>query len=97
MLASRCLACRLRAAARPNQKAEPMLLKTNPAVLGPPMLLPSLSQRRNPVPDFDFVLFGATGDLAARKLLPALLQREYEGVLPSNGGIILYRPSTAWH
>ena len=25
-----------------------------------------------PVPDFDFVLFGATGDLAARKLLPAL-------------------------
>ena len=52
------------------------------------MLLPSLSQRRNPVPDFDFVLFGATGDLAARKLLPALLQRESEGVLPAEWRII---------
>lgn len=44
--------------------------------------------RRTPVPEFDFVMFGATGDLAARKLLPALLQRENEGVLPPEGRII---------
>jgi glucose-6-phosphate 1-dehydrogenase len=37
---------------------------------------------RSPVPDFDLVLFGATGDLAGRKLFPALLHREAEGVLP---------------
>ncbi|CAH2599167.1 NADP(+)-dependent glucose-6-phosphate dehydrogenase [Rhodovastum atsumiense] len=57
------------------------------AVLAPtaPFGLP---RRRTPVPDFDFVLFGATGDLAARKLLPALLQREAEQVLPSRGRII---------
>ncbi len=37
---------------------------------------------RSPVPEFDLVLFGATGDLASRKLFPALLYREAEGVLP---------------
>jgi glucose-6-phosphate 1-dehydrogenase len=47
-----------------------------------------LAPRRTPVPEFDFVMFGATGDLAARKLLPALLQREAEGVLPPHGRII---------
>jgi glucose-6-phosphate 1-dehydrogenase len=36
------------------------------------------------VPDFDLVLFGATGDLARRKLFPALLQRYVEGVLPES-------------
>jgi glucose-6-phosphate 1-dehydrogenase len=54
----------------------------------PAAILPTLPQRRIPVPDFDFVLFGATGDLAGRKLLPALLQREAEGVLPSRGRIV---------
>src|SRR3712207_7143280 len=49
--------------------------------------IPSLA-RRTPVPEFDFVLFGATGDLATRKLLPSLVQREAEGVLPSRGRII---------
>jgi glucose-6-phosphate 1-dehydrogenase len=44
--------------------------------------------RRTPVPAFDFVLFGAAGDLAGRKLLPALLQREAEGVLPQQGRIL---------
>ncbi len=44
--------------------------------------------RRTPVPEFDFVMFGATGDLAARKLLPALMHRESEGVLPPRGRII---------
>ncbi|MDR3462445.1 MAG: glucose-6-phosphate dehydrogenase, partial [Beijerinckiaceae bacterium] len=52
--------------------------------VSPTILIP----RRTPVPEFDFVMFGATGDLAARKLLPALLQRESEGVLPANGRII---------
>lgn len=47
-----------------------------------------IKPRRTPVPDFDFVLFGATGDIAKRKLLPALLQREVEGVLPPKGRII---------
>jgi glucose-6-phosphate 1-dehydrogenase len=44
--------------------------------------------RRTPVPPFDFVLFGGTGDLARRKLLPSLLQRDAEGVLPPEGRII---------
>jgi glucose-6-phosphate 1-dehydrogenase len=47
-----------------------------------------IKPRRTPVPEFDFVLFGATGDLAKRKLLPALLEREAEGVLPPRGRII---------
>ena len=46
------------------------------------------SARRTPVPEFDFVLFGATGDLATRKLLPSLVRREAEGVLPPRGRII---------
>jgi glucose-6-phosphate 1-dehydrogenase len=44
--------------------------------------------RRTPVPDFDFVLFGAGGDLAARKLFPSLLHREAEGILPPGGRIL---------
>jgi glucose-6-phosphate 1-dehydrogenase len=43
-----------------------------------------LDQSRSPVPNFDLVLFGATGDLAGRKLFPALLQRYIEGVLPES-------------
>jgi glucose-6-phosphate 1-dehydrogenase len=43
-----------------------------------------LDPGRSPVPDFDLVLFGATGDLAGRKLFPALLHREAEGVLPKS-------------
>ncbi|HYZ62930.1 MAG TPA: glucose-6-phosphate dehydrogenase, partial [Acetobacteraceae bacterium] len=62
-----------------------MTLITPPAP--PDATLASLA-RRTPVPDFDFVLFGASGDLAVRKLLPALLQRESEGVLPADGRII---------
>jgi glucose-6-phosphate 1-dehydrogenase len=48
----------------------------------------AFSARRTPVPEFDFVLFGATGDLATRKLLPSLVRREAEGVLPPRGRII---------
>ncbi|MGO4834270.1 glucose-6-phosphate dehydrogenase, partial [Rhizobiaceae sp. 2RAB30] len=32
-----------------------------------------------PVDPFDFVMFGATGDLAERKLLPALYRRQAAG------------------
>ena len=34
------------------------------------------------VDPFDLVVFGATGDLATRKLLPALYQRDRGGQLP---------------
>jgi glucose-6-phosphate 1-dehydrogenase len=44
-------------------------------------------QGRSPVPDFDLVLFGATGDLASRKLFPALLHRDLEGVFPESAAI----------
>ena len=37
---------------------------------------------------FDFVLFGGTGDLAMRKLLPALYYRHRDGDLPPHGRII---------
>jgi glucose-6-phosphate 1-dehydrogenase len=43
---------------------------------------PRLDPGRSPVPEFDLVLFGATGDLAGRKLFPALLNRDQEGVFP---------------
>ena len=33
--------------------------------------------------DFDLILFGGTGDLAMRKLLPALYRRFAAGQLPS--------------
>jgi glucose-6-phosphate 1-dehydrogenase len=41
-----------------------------------------LDPGRSPVPEFDLVLFGATGDLASRKLFPAMLHRALEGVFP---------------
>ena len=37
---------------------------------------------------FDLVLFGGTGDLAWRKLLPALLQAHRHGTLPPDGRIL---------
>ena len=41
-----------------------------------------------PVPVFDLVVFGATGDLAARKLLPALYWRESDQQMPEGSRII---------
>src|SRR5262245_45665047 len=41
-----------------------------------------------PVPPFDLVVFGATGDLALRKLFPALLHRFLDGQIPPNARII---------
>src|SRR5881396_530987 len=37
---------------------------------------------------FDLVLFGGTGDLAWRKLMPALFQAFRHGTLPADGRII---------
>ena len=42
----------------------------------------------SPLPSFDLVLFGGTGDLALRKLLPALYFRHHESQLPEDGRII---------
>ena len=42
----------------------------------------------NPVPPCDFVVFGGTGDLAVRKLLPALYLRDRDGQLPADTRII---------
>jgi len=41
-----------------------------------------------PVDSFDYVIFGATGDLTMRKLLPALYRRFAEGQIPSDSRII---------
>lgn len=41
-----------------------------------------------PAPEFDFVLFGATGDLARRKLLPALFDAHAAGSLHPRGRIL---------
>ncbi len=38
-----------------------------------------MSSQIIPVDPFDFVIFGGTGDLAERKLLPALYQRQMAG------------------
>ena len=42
----------------------------------------------NPVAPCDFVVFGGTGDLALRKLLPALYLRDRDGQLPAGTRII---------
>ena len=41
-----------------------------------------------PVAPCDFVVFGGTGDLAVRKLLPALYLRDRDGQLPAETRII---------
>lgn len=41
-----------------------------------------------PVEPFDFIIFGGTGDLARRKLLPALYQRQRAGQFSEPTGII---------
>ncbi|HDR29964.1 glucose-6-phosphate dehydrogenase [Rhodovulum sp.] len=41
-----------------------------------------------PVDPFDLVIFGATGDLATRKILPALYRRDLAGQLPDAARII---------
>ncbi|WP_036141527.1 glucose-6-phosphate dehydrogenase [Luteibacter sp. 9135] len=41
-----------------------------------------------PVDSFDYVIFGATGDLTMRKLLPALYRRFAEGQIPDDARIV---------
>ena len=41
-----------------------------------------------PVDPFDFVIFGGTGDLSRRKLLPALYLRDRDGQIPAESRII---------
>jgi glucose-6-phosphate 1-dehydrogenase len=41
-----------------------------------------------PVEPFDLVIFGGTGDLAMRKLLPALLHRFNDGQMPPGSRVI---------
>src|SRR5450432_1407988 len=47
-----------------------------------------MTSRLIPVEAFDLVVFGATGDLARRKLLPALFHHELNGQLPASVRII---------
>jgi glucose-6-phosphate 1-dehydrogenase len=49
-----------------------------------------MAARTVPVPPFDLVVFGGTGDLARRKLLPALYHRLAAGQIPTARG------SSAW-
>jgi glucose-6-phosphate 1-dehydrogenase len=41
-----------------------------------------------PVPTFDLVVFGATGDLTMRKLMPALFYRDCDAQMPADSRII---------
>ena len=43
---------------------------------------------RLPVPPTNVVIFGATGDLARRKLLPAIYNLAHEGALPEHFNLI---------
>ncbi|KQT87919.1 glucose-6-phosphate dehydrogenase [Aurantimonas sp. Leaf443] len=47
-----------------------------------------MSSQIIPVEPFDYVVFGGNGDLAERKLLPALYHRDLDGQLPSEARII---------
>ncbi len=47
-----------------------------------------MTARVIPVDPFDLVIFGATGDLARRKLIPALYHRLHDGQIPAGARII---------
>ena len=47
-----------------------------------------MTPRTIPVEVFDLIVFGATGDLAQRKLLPALFHRDLQGQIPIAARII---------
>ncbi len=47
-----------------------------------------MSHKIIPVPEFDYFVFGGTGDLARRKLLPALYYRFADGQIPESARII---------
>ncbi|MCU0881109.1 MAG: hypothetical protein MUF14_00395, partial [Hyphomonadaceae bacterium] len=41
-----------------------------------------------PVPSFELVVFGASGDLALRKLFPSLFHRFLDGQIPPDSQIV---------
>lgn len=47
-----------------------------------------MNARIIPVEPFDYVVFGGTGDLAYRKLLPALYHRFRDGQVPADCRVI---------
>ncbi|MEQ9123694.1 MAG: glucose-6-phosphate dehydrogenase, partial [Alphaproteobacteria bacterium] len=47
-----------------------------------------MTARVIPVEPFDLVVFGATGDLARRKLIPALYHRLHDGQVPEGTRIV---------
>ncbi len=47
-----------------------------------------MSARIIPVEPFDLVIFGATGDLSQRKIIPALFHRDEQGQIPPEAEII---------
>src|SRR5829696_6306850 len=59
--------------------AQQLVQEENPLVEG---------LERLPVPPTTLVIFGATGDLARRKLLPALYNLAHEGALPERFNLI---------
>lgn len=48
----------------------------------------AMASRVIPVDDFDLVIFGATGDLARRKILPGLFRRFAAGQMPDSARIV---------
>jgi glucose-6-phosphate 1-dehydrogenase len=61
-------------------------VKPDPRTLGENPLIAGLE--RLPVPPTTLTIFGATGDLARRKLLPALYNLAHEGALPERFNLI---------
>src|SRR5947207_12217085 len=61
-------------------------LKPDPRALGENPLIEGLE--RLPVPATTLTIFGATGDLCRRKLLPALYNLAHEGALPERFNLI---------
>ncbi|MBO0906445.1 glucose-6-phosphate dehydrogenase [Jiella sonneratiae] len=47
-----------------------------------------MSSQIIPVDPFDYVVFGGNGDLAERKLLPALYHRDHDGQIPAEARIV---------
>jgi len=56
----------------------------------PTTALPASSFTLRPPVDQDLILVGATGDLARRKLIPAIYDLFLDGLMPNNGRIIGY-------
>ena len=61
-------------------------IKPDPQAIGDNPLIEGLE--RLPVPATTLTIFGATGDLAHRKLLPALYNLAHEGALPERFNLV---------